>query len=49
MSLFGWVRHYFGGLGCVGVYGALFWVGKGGWCIILVEWSWVAMTGDEWE
>ena len=39
IMLGGWwsVGHLFGG------------GGGGGRCIILVEWSWVAMTGDEWE
>ena len=39
---FGWVGHYFG---WVVVGGALFWVGGGGWSIILSEWGWVGMSG----
>ena len=30
------------------VYGALFWVGGGGWENILVEWGSLGMSGDEW-
>ena len=45
---FEWLWVYLGGwdiildeLGCMGVYGTLFWVGGGKWGIILGGWGWV--------
>ena len=44
-----------GGWGCVGVYGALFWVGRGEWRYVGHCFRWVGvsealfwMGGDEW-
>ena len=50
------MRHYFesvcvilGGLGSMGVYGALFWIGRGGWALFLVGGVvWVNILGG-WE
>ena len=30
----------------MGVYGALLWIGEGGWDIILGGWGWVGVGGE---
>ena len=37
-----------GGWGCVEVYGALFWIGKGKWGIISGGWGWLGMSRYGW-